>query len=609
MRCLQTFLKFCPRINGVPASDTSAFPFAEAQWSKNRCFSSAHPKVLADLPPFIQRQYEEQFLVTHRGALDRVLFNLVQGLTIAGVAFALCARLIKESHALQFYACKETYLLYHEALQKSERSSIRNFFKPSNPASVGPSSTQGADPSPPQPAQITPIPDFGEFESGTGYRSYVPSTGYLTSVYLAEFESRKQWIHQQLVHVDGRYVKLDHTFKVCKMIRTADGKKAFLGVMTVMNEYGQIVFQKMTQTTSLDEVSGDFQKIRARYAAHGFQPMEIAWVDNPRTTSAKVKASLGVDLVLNDPLHALMLVSCTIPDDHSLKGLLMTRMSQAMFKTVEGDKALLVDYLRRSGLSEGDIARKPAAYFKRHCRRVIPTATELGTRLDQVFQGLQYAYDTATGVTLFNKATTQAFINEMFIQTGTWGGGIPCYTAIRGSSQLEGYHRHLALVLSGANNSPQLAHAQLSDHKVDWNRRAAITKRGQRDYLISDLRRIERIKAASARLNMVDPYPEYVVLCFDSNELFGCDGVLAGLDGNAVSSFDMLKEAELPKVVDDGGASLLEVDFDENKEPLVALFKPDAPPIGVPVATPSPTGATRPAELVPPGAAATPLAA
>lgn len=150
----------------------------------------------------------------------------------------------------------------------------------------------------------------------------------------------------------------------------------------------------------------------------------------------------------------------------------------------------------------------------------------------------------------------------MFIQTGTWRGGIPRYTAIRGSSQLEGYHRHLALVLSGANNSPQLAHAQLSDHKFDWNRKAAITKREQRDYLISDLRRIERIKAASAKLNMPDPYPEYVVLAFQSDELFGCDGVLAGLDGNAVSSFDVLKEAELPEVVDDGGASLLEVDFD-----------------------------------------------
>lgn len=215
MRCLQACLKICPsRYNAECLRTHDCIPFAEAQGSKNRCFSSAHPKVLADLPPFIQRQYEEQFLVTHRGALDRVLYNLVQGLTVAGVAFALCARLIKESHALQFYACKEMYLLYHEALTKSDRASIRNFFKPSNPAVASSSSSQGMDSSSPQPAQLTLVPDFGEFESGTGYRSYIPSAGYLTSVYLAEYESRKQWLHQQLVHVDGRHVKLDHTFKV-----------------------------------------------------------------------------------------------------------------------------------------------------------------------------------------------------------------------------------------------------------------------------------------------------------------------------------------------------------------------------------------------------------
>lgn len=148
----------------------------------------------------------------------------------------------------------------------------------------------------------------------------------------------------------------------------------------------------------------------------------------------------------------------------------------------------------------------------------------------------------------------------MFIRTGTWGGGIPRYTAIRGSSQLEAYHRHLALVLSGANNSPQLAHAQLSDHKHGWNLAAAIAKRGKRDHFIKDLRYLERIKASCARLGEPDPYPEHVVLNFESNELFGCDGVLPGLDGDIAGSFDDLKEAELPEVVDDGGASMLEVD-------------------------------------------------
>lgn len=60
------------------------------------------------------------------------------------------------------------------------------------------------------------------------------------------------------------------------------------------------------------------QRIQARTPC--LQPMLVAWVDNPRSTMAKVKANLGVEVVLNDALHALMLPARTIPDDHSLKG-------------------------------------------------------------------------------------------------------------------------------------------------------------------------------------------------------------------------------------------------------------------------------------------------
>ena len=142
----------------------SGVSFAEARGSKNRCFSASHPTVMADYPAFIQRQYEELLVAMHRGALDRVLLHLVQGLVVAGVAFALCSRLIKESHALQFYACKETYYLYHEALQKSERSSIRSFFKPVNPATATPSESLGAA----QPGGVARIPILVTLSQGQG---------------------------------------------------------------------------------------------------------------------------------------------------------------------------------------------------------------------------------------------------------------------------------------------------------------------------------------------------------------------------------------------------------------------------------------------------------
>lgn len=89
----------------------------------------------------------------------------------------------------------------------------------------------------------------------------------------------------------------------------------------------------------------------------------------------------------------------------------MTRMSQAMFKMVEADKDLVVGFLRRRGLSETDIRRKPASYFKKHCRRVIPPPAELVARLGEVFNFFEYAIDTATRVPVFSAATKQAYLN------------------------------------------------------------------------------------------------------------------------------------------------------------------------------------------------------
>lgn len=47
----------------------------------------------------------------------------------------------------------------------------------------------------------------------------------------------------------------------------------------------------------------------------------------------------------------------------------------------------------------------------------------------------------------------------MFITLTQGEGGMPCYLAVRGTSQLEGYHHHLAELLVGANYSAYLAGA------------------------------------------------------------------------------------------------------------------------------------------------------
>lgn len=151
-------------------------------------------------------------------------------------------------------------------------------------------------------------------------------------------------------------------------------------------------------------------------------------------------------------------------------------------------------------------------------------------------------------------------VEEMYVQTSTWGNGIPKYSAVRGSSPLEGYHRHLALVSSGANNSAELAQGLLTEHKHEWNMNARINKRGQKDYGLMDTRPLESIKASCTRLGLADPYPEYVTLTFEPHERFGFDALSPGKGPLLGVPLQEQAPTELPTVEVDGGASLFEED-------------------------------------------------
>jgi hypothetical protein len=155
-----------------------------------------HPTVVAGLLAFIQREFEEAVLLTHRAGLNKGLLHFVGALAVEGVGFSKSERLIEESHARVFFATEEQYYLYREAVERSERGSLGTFF--------------GA-------ASSSKAPAFGGFRAPDGYRVYLPSSGYLTTAYLAEFKQRERWLQQQLERVDGKYQRFDHTFKVrCK---------------------------------------------------------------------------------------------------------------------------------------------------------------------------------------------------------------------------------------------------------------------------------------------------------------------------------------------------------------------------------------------------------
>ena len=65
--------------------------------------------------------------------------------------------------------------------------------------------------------------------------------------------------------VTGKFICLDHTFRVAKYVRRRDGKQAYKCVLTVYNELGLVLGQYFTYTTSMLEVEDALRKIAARY--------------------------------------------------------------------------------------------------------------------------------------------------------------------------------------------------------------------------------------------------------------------------------------------------------------------------------------------------------
>jgi hypothetical protein len=97
-----------------------------------------------------------------------------------------------------------------------------------------------------------------------GFVRYNPNPQYLAGMVLAT-EEAYAYMLDDLECLGGEILKLDHTFKTATYIREADGQPAFTAVLTIMNEFTQILAQFMTHTKSLDELQEQLKDIAQNY--------------------------------------------------------------------------------------------------------------------------------------------------------------------------------------------------------------------------------------------------------------------------------------------------------------------------------------------------------
>ena len=92
------------------------------------------------------------------------------------------------------------------------------------------------------PAPIGPRVDRRPFYnfSSREYGGHVPGEPYLLKTFVEDVERRTPFITRHMQMVDGLVLSGDHSHKVAKLVHVA-GTRAFEGLYTLMNGYGQVV--------------------------------------------------------------------------------------------------------------------------------------------------------------------------------------------------------------------------------------------------------------------------------------------------------------------------------------------------------------------------------
>ncbi|SPQ94150.1 unnamed protein product (mitochondrion) [Plasmodiophora brassicae] len=190
-------------------------------------FSAYHENFLSQLPDFIRVQFPA--LLTHRSAIDNSIIEEMRSLTEQGVSIEGYHRMLMEWHTSRYTRLQ---IQWFGSLLHCKRG-------------IGYRFTRELGDSPPQ---------FSSFADPDRYNGFVPSPSYLKYC-LVKFHRQVRPLMDLLIQtVSGRILKLDHSFKIPKLIRRFNGEKLVEALFTCCNEFEEPVLQMLTFGASLAEL-------------------------------------------------------------------------------------------------------------------------------------------------------------------------------------------------------------------------------------------------------------------------------------------------------------------------------------------------------------------
>ena len=224
-----------------------------------------------------------------------------------------------------------------------------------------------------------------------------------------------------------------------------------------------------------------------------------------------------------DPFHFMDRYASVISKHHVLFGLFMACLRDAIFYLDFDDVAMRRAQMVQNGMSAEQSARVPKSFFTRksRCRRSIPPRLELAVRIQAAFELFDGLKDAEGNYLITDKARNKhracmehvwsGCISDlpgcpMYFERGH-SGGFPVFGTLRGTSQLESYHRWLRACIAGSRLSPDFFANLLAHFNYRWNIRCGHRSRGDQDFGTYSHWLLEAVVARSGDRAFGDMFP------------------------------------------------------------------------------------------------------
>lgn len=245
-------------------------------------------------------------ILTHKSGISKELSNTMRPLFQHGIGPHRLSKIIRIMHTQRF---DELQFVYYNGISN---------FKPN----VASQLSNGNGPQ--------QFEQFSDFFDKMKYNGYIPSSNYLSYVYSSLVAEYRLFTDQHTAQLGGIILKLDHSFKIIKHMGKVNSVSTFVGLFTVLNEYGEIRMQLLVPSKSHSCLRPSFDNMMDSYRKYNSDMPQVAYTDNvtgdrnfleeviPSLTEnvVHVRASQAELIVRNNP-YSIYPVA-TIPADVSV---------------------------------------------------------------------------------------------------------------------------------------------------------------------------------------------------------------------------------------------------------------------------------------------------